>query len=418
MIAPQTGRSAGRMPNPTRFGVSGAFVILACTLILACSCGQRGDAPGDTDNIVIARAGGREITVADLDAKMRVQFAAMADMGGLAGIRQRHEVLRSMVEQLAWVGEGERLGFEDDPEFKETLELSRQFILSRLTIRRLVQEKAVPTGEELREYYEDNLDQFRTVARVRASHILLPTRAEAERVRNLALRGEDFAELSHRYSLDEVSRHQDGDIGYITATSTIRNFSREESPNQGVMHLGVGGISEPLETSRGWSIFRVDERVEAAQRSFEDAREQIADIVEKRNANRIFAATLAGIREQTGSEINEDGWLLYTARFLSEDELFQLANSEKGPEERIRIYELVMREHPDGARSPQALFMTGFTYAENLRDHEKAREVFRYVLDRYPDHELAASARWMIDNMDQGLDVPQAVDIRRRALAL
>ncbi len=418
MSTPQTGRPAGRIPGSARRMCCRAFVMLCAALILAFGCGRRDVEPEDTDSIVVARAGGRDITVADLDSKMRVQFSTMVDLEGLEGIRQRREVLRSMVEQLSWVGEGERLGFENDPEFKETMEFSRHFILARLTIKKLVHEKATPTEEELREYYEDNLDQFWTVTRIRASHILLPTRAEAERVRNLALRGEDFAELSHRYTLDEVSRHQDGNIGYITATSTIRNFSREESPNEGVMHLKVGEISEPLETSRGWSIFRVDERTEAAQRPFEAARDQIQDILEKRKTNQIFAATLAGIREQTGTEIDEHGWLLYTARFLDEDDLFQQASAERRPEDRIRIYEMVIREHPEGARAAQALFMIGFTYAENLRDHEKARELFREVLDRHPGHELAASARWMIENMDEGLDMPQAVDIRRRALAL
>lgn len=396
-----------------------AAVVLACLLVTAGGCGRGSGAPEETDRIVIARTGGRDITVADLDSKLRVQFASFVGMEGTDGIKQRHEVLRAMLEQLTWVSEGERLGFEKDPEFKETMEFSRHFVLSRLTIRKLVHEKAIPTEEELREYYDENLDQFRTVTRLRASHILLPTRAEAERVRSLALQGRDFTDLSNRHSLDEVSRLQDASIGYITAASTIRGFTQEESPNDAVMHLGVGDLSQPVETSRGWSIFRVDERVEGSQRSFEHAREQIEDIVTKRKTNQIFASTLAHLREQTGTEIDEEGWLLYTARFLSEDDLFRSAASEKRPDMKIRIYEMVRQEHPQGERSVQALFMIGFTYADDLKDHGKARGAFRQILDNHPDHELAASARWMIDNMEQGLqNLPQTGEIRSRALAL
>jgi outer membrane protein assembly factor BamD (BamD/ComL family) len=70
-------------------------------------------------------------------------------------------------------------------------------------------------------------------------------------------------------------------------------------------------------------------------------------------------------------------------------------------------------------RSPgaaQALFMAGFTYADELQDYPRARESFEKMLAEHPQSELAESARWMLENMEKGLDnLPYADQVRRRA---
>jgi TolA-binding protein len=56
-------------------------------------------------------------------------------------------------------------------------------------------------------------------------------------------------------------------------------------------------------------------------------------------------------------------------------------------------------EHPDADVSPQALFMVGFIHSEELKQYEQAEAVFRELLQRYPQSELAESARWMLEHM-------------------
>ena len=80
-------------------------------------------------------------------------------------------------------------------------------------------------------------------------------------------------------------------------------------------------------------------------------------------------------------------------------EMFEEAQKAGVPQARIAAYQKLLQEYPDSEVSPQAQFMTGFVYSEELKDYDKAEQAFKTLLTRYPKSELAASAKWMIDHM-------------------
>jgi hypothetical protein len=47
--------------------------------------------------------------------------------------------------------------------------------------------------------------------------------------------------------------------------------------------------------------------------------------------------------------------------------------------------------------------MAGFVLADELQEYEGARQELEKLIAEYPDDELVASARWMLDNMGEGL---------------
>jgi len=367
-------------------------------------------------DLVVGRVGKREIRVRDIDEKIRLQFPDMAGLTGLADVRQEREVLKQMMDQYVWVETGERRGLDKEEEFKATLELSRKFILSNHTVKRLVYEKAEPTPEEIRLYYEENLDQFRHVARSEVSHILLGSRDEAERVCAQARGGMDFAELARRHSRDAMSKDAGGIIGTVTYRSELRGLGMKPEMNQRIMETSVGQVTEPMESEKGWSIFLVREHTPEQAQPLERVSEVIRKKLGTKKANEIFATILAEMRRDTGAELDEDAWLGYMVGRLSESEMMQLAQGEKVVKERIRIYEGMARHYGRSPGAAQALFMAGFTYADELQDYPRARESFEKMLAEHPQSELAESARWMLENMEKGLDnLPYADQVRRRA---
>ncbi len=74
---------------------------------------------------------------------------------------------------------------------------------------------------------------------------------------------------------------------------------------------------------------------------------------------------------------------------------------EDDPYERIQYYRDIVNNYPDHNHAPQALFMIGFVYAEELRDTQRAKKTFGELLREYPDSEVAGSAQWMLDNIDK-----------------
>jgi len=65
----------------------------------------------------------------------------------------------------------------------------------------------------------------------------------------------------------------------------------------------------------------------------------------------------------------------------------------------LDAYRKVVSTFPEADIAPQAQFMVGFIYSEELKNYDEAEKAFRDLLQRYPRSELAASAQWMVDHM-------------------
>jgi len=59
----------------------------------------------------------------------------------------------------------------------------------------------------------------------------------------------------------------------------------------------------------------------------------------------------------------------------------------------------VSEKYPRNEKAPSSLFMAGFIYANEVPDYNKAKEVYNLFLKKYPEHELASSAKEELDNM-------------------
>ncbi|MFN8549590.1 MAG: peptidyl-prolyl cis-trans isomerase [Candidatus Eisenbacteria bacterium] len=435
----QEGTSAGRgfrrgLGLGLCLGVLGTIALLitlSWPLLSSCSgdssTGKAGSDPGGdqggaesvaTDpklaNLVIARVGRSEIRVKDLDWKIKIQFSSMQELKGLAAIKQKREVLRAMVDQYCWVTVAEQKGYDKDRDFLDVLELSRKYILANHSANREVYTKIHVTDADIEKYYEDNIDTYQTVARSQAGMVVLRTRAEAEKVRARLVAGENLAALAP-LSIDNNTRLAEGRIGTVTTRSTISGFEDYNPLNLEIMKLGVNQVSAPIETPHGFCVVKVTDVIPAGVQALEDVKADIQKKLELKANNELFTKVLTKVRDDLHAGIDEKGWDEYTYSFLGETDLLQLAQTDQNPEDRIRHYQALIERYPAGARAAQALFMIGFTWADELKEYGKAREAFQLYLSRYPQGELAGSARWMLDNMEKGLDgVPEAEAIKRQ----
>src|SRR5215212_8713003 len=90
---------------------------------------------------------------------------------------------------------------------------------------------------------------------VRAAHILLPTREEADAARaRVTEGGEDFAAVARELSTDEATAANGGELGWFTREEMVAPFA------EAAFALEPGAISEPVETEFGWHVIQVTER--------------------------------------------------------------------------------------------------------------------------------------------------------------
>ena len=133
-------------------------------------------------------------------------------------------------------------------------------------INRQVRKRVNITSEDVERYYRLNPKQFTTQERVRLRHILfsLPEGAPPERekevmqrmlgIRSRLTAGGDFAKLAQEYS-EGAGAVEGGDIGWISRGSLLKEIE-EIAFNK----LSVGEISQPLRTSLGIHLIKLEGR--------------------------------------------------------------------------------------------------------------------------------------------------------------
>jgi peptidyl-prolyl cis-trans isomerase D len=154
--------------------------------------------------------------------------------------------------------------------------------------------KAILAPGDVEKYYRENQQEFTTPEQVRASHILIKgdgkddaaARAKAEDVLKQARGGADFAALAKKYSEDEGSAKNGGDLDYFGRGRMAKEFE------DAAFALQPGQISDVVKSPFGYHIIKLVDRRPAITKSLPDVRQQITERLATERAQ-ADAATLA-----------------------------------------------------------------------------------------------------------------------------
>lgn len=136
--------------------------------------------------------------------------------------------------------------------------------------------------DELKNYYDSNLDSFREG---NVSHILIKDEEKAKEIRERAANGEDFATLAKEFSEDPGSKDKGGSLG-VTAYDTTQYVPEF---TEGFKKLKEGEISEPVKSSHGYHIIKVTDYKE---KSFDESKDSIKTNLENKKKNELYTEAL------------------------------------------------------------------------------------------------------------------------------
>lgn len=130
-----------------------------------------------------------------------------------------------------------------------------------------------PTAEEVRAYYDDNIEQF---TRTHSQHILVQDAGVAatiaERLHQAPKKQVEklFAQLAKEFSTDKSNANNAGDLSFTAPGELVAPFERA------MAELDEGEVSDPVKTEFGFHIIRVIERrTTPVQAAAADIEEQI-----------------------------------------------------------------------------------------------------------------------------------------------
>lgn len=235
---------------------------LAAPMIAYAQDGQQ-DLPQNT----VVTVNGMAITYDDISM-------AENELMGLVGQlpeRQRFETLVSfMVERLLAANAARAAGLEKSEEVEKQIGFLKQKALQDVYVGQLLMERV--NEASVTAYYQENIVDGPKQEEVRARHILVDSREEAEAVIAAVKNGGDFIELAKKRSKGP-SGAGGGDLGYFDRDAMVAPFS------DAAFKLKKGKISAPVKTQFGWHVIKLEDRRTKSISALDDVRDQIYQIL-------------------------------------------------------------------------------------------------------------------------------------------
>ena len=172
----------------------------------------------------------------------------------------------------------------------------REMLLAQRYLNEHVFSRIAVTGGDVDIFLADNPGFLRTPERVRAKQIMVNSREEADKIARELRRGKRFADAAMEYSTSPEGK-KGGELGV---------FSRDEMPDTvGEICFGLpeGVVSQVVESSFGFHLFKVIERLPAKERPIEQARAQAEKLLKRQKHRAAQLQTIEALRRDASLDL-------------------------------------------------------------------------------------------------------------------
>jgi len=289
--------------------ITSALTIAA--LIVAADCIAQAQKSSDE---VLAENSLVKLTRADYETdllrippEMRAEFAASP--------RRLTMMLNNLLLDKTLAKQAHDIGLDRDPEIARRLALETDRFYAQAMVAKIDRDAAAEFDAKYndflakaRETYLLDKSKYMIPEQISASHILFETSkrgdaaalALAKETRAKILAGADFNAVAKQVSEDPTAKENGGQLGWFGADRMDPAFSKAAFELK-----NVGDVSEPVQSSFGWHIIRLDGRRPARQMPFEQASKSIMNDLKQRYVKDVRDAKLEAIGKDPKMKVNQ-----------------------------------------------------------------------------------------------------------------
>ena len=197
-------------------------------------------------NPVVAKVDGKEITRVDVYRYIKSMPQNLQQLPAQAVYPL---ALEQTINTRIVQNKANAANLMEDPEVLQQIEMAKQQIARNVYLQREVGNKI--TADKVKKAYDEFIKKQPDVKERKASHILLPTKEEAEAAIKRSNEGADFAELAKELSTGHTGP-KGGDLGYFSKEDMVPEFA------EAAFSLKKGAVSaEPVKTQFGYHVIKV-----------------------------------------------------------------------------------------------------------------------------------------------------------------
>lgn len=220
-------------------------LMVAAVSLLTVSC-QGGDTPKGT---VLAKVNGQVLTLEEL--MYQIPAAYRDQFGG----KELSDAVDTWINTQVLAQKGIKMGLDKDPAVKAMIRFRTDEAIARKFVDLELADRVKVLPSEVDSIYAAQKDIYRSdKERLRASHILVGSKEEAEAIYNRLKKGDDFAKLASDYSVDKQSSSSGGDLGYFSVDQIDKDFATAAA------RLKLNEYSGPVKTPYGYHIIKLTDR--------------------------------------------------------------------------------------------------------------------------------------------------------------
>jgi len=259
---------------------------------------------------VLAQVGKYKLTLKEFNEQIR-SLPPQLQMAVQRNPQLKKQLLDRWVQLTLMALEARKENLQDKPNVKKRIEDMTNALLAQEYMMENISDKAKVTEKELKEYYEKHKSEFMQPEQVRARHILIKVPAGADKkkweearkkaleIRGKLLKGESFSKLAQKYSDDPGSKARGGDLGYFSKGRMVPEFEKA------AFSLKKGEISQPVKTTFGYHIIKVEDKKPAKQRSFKEVKQQIRQKLLRQKQIKLRDELISKLKKKYPVKVND-----------------------------------------------------------------------------------------------------------------
>lgn len=250
-------------------------------------------APSLADDPVVARVNAKEIKRSDVLAMLQQLGPEVQQMP----LQMIYPQLLEQLVQSELVSEaGYKAKLQDSAEVKRRLKEAEEQFVQQAWLRGEIDKRL--TQDKLKAAFDKWAKENPPQDEVRARHILVAKKEDADAIIKQLKGGADFAKLAAEKGTDGT-KDNGGDLGYFVKDQMVKPFS------DAAFAMKPGDISQtPVKTDFGYHVIKVEDKRKQTPPTFEQAAPQLRPMV----AQEIAEEVISGLRKSAKVEtFNIDG---------------------------------------------------------------------------------------------------------------
>ena len=246
---------------------------------------------------VMAEINGATITTGEFNREVKnlpEYLRAMADSA-----QGRKEMLDTMVIRELILQQATKDGIDKSAEVADKLEDLKKRLIVETYLKKKVEAEAQVSDADLKKFYEQNKDKFKSGDQIKASHILVKTEKEAKDVLAQLKGGGSFEELAKKFSIDS-SAAKGGDLGWFGKGTMVPAFEKA------ALALKEGQVSDVVKSDFGFHVIKLTGKRAAGVRPLEEVKDQIKGAIMPSKQQEVFQKVKEELKKNAKITIKED----------------------------------------------------------------------------------------------------------------